>query len=155
MREAKDAASLTRPVTVRRLMPLVVPVELPVSATLSRRASVSVARDAASLTVTTAPMALEEEAMVADTSPVVATTAERPALAMHSREESAREVTDAVTTTERRVLVIPPLVTTVVGTGPVVCASPSRRVSSLQILHKCYECYISAFSLLQFASHAT
>ena len=103
MREAKDAASLTRPVTVRRLMPLVVPVELPVSATLSRRASVSVARDAASLTVTTAPMALEEEAMVADTSPVVATTAERPALAMHSREESAREVTDAVTVTVARV----------------------------------------------------
>lgn len=53
----------------------------------------------------------------------------RLARAMPSREESARGVMVAVTTTARRVLAIPPRVTTVVATGLVACASPSRRAS--------------------------
>ena len=140
----------TTPLTTPPLATVAAP-EAPPLATHSREESATEAMLADSPTVMRRVEEVEVDSLEDTTLPLV----ERPALAMHSREESAREVTDAVTTTERRVLVIPPLVTTVVGTGPVVCASPSRRVSSLQILHKCYECYISAFSLLQFASHAT
>lgn len=55
----------------------------------------------------------------------------RLARATRSREESAREVTAAVTTTARRALeILPPATTTVVATDPVACASPSRRESA-------------------------
>ena len=97
------AASHTRQEVVRRHTLVAHHPAVPASATLSRRESATVALDAVSLTETTVLMALAEEAMVVDTRPVDVITAERPALASHSSEESAREARDAVTITAARV----------------------------------------------------
>ena len=103
MKEAMDAASLTRQAMVMPHMLLVVPEELPACATHSRRVNASVVLAAVSLTETTAPM--EVEAMVVDTRPVDVIMVERYlALAMLSKGENAREVMDAATVTEAKVL---------------------------------------------------
>mmetsp|Transcript_22723 Transcript_22723/g.21948 ORF Transcript_22723/g.21948 Transcript_22723/m.21948 type:complete len:104 (-) Transcript_22723:738-1049(-) len=54
---------------------------------------------------------------------------ERPELVSLSKEESVREAMAAVTTTLKRVPVVMPPATTVVATGPVVYASPSKKES--------------------------
>jgi hypothetical protein len=53
---------------------------------------------------------------------------ERPELVSLSKEVNAREAMAAVTTTLKMVPVEMPPVTTVVATGPVVYASPSKKV---------------------------
>ena len=107
-------------------------VELPEAspyAMLSREASAREAMAADSLTAVRRVVEEEEDTPADTTLP----PAERLALATHSREESAREAMDAVITTERRVLVIPPLASSVAVTGLVACALPSRRVSAPEV----------------------
>lgn len=96
--------------------------------TLSREESAREAMDADSLTVMRREVEEEEEGFPEATTLPPET---RLARAMRSREESAREVTAAVTTTAKRALeILPPATTTVVATDPVAYASPSRRESA-------------------------
>ena len=105
MKEAMAAALLTRQAMAMPHTLPVVPEEPPACATHSRRVSASVVLAAVSLTETTAPM--EVEAMVADTRPVDVIMAERYlALAMLSKGVNVREVMDAATVTEAKVLII-------------------------------------------------
>ena len=100
--------------------------EAPLCATPSREESAREVMAADSLTAMRRVVE-EEEASLEDTTQL---PAERLALATLSKEESAREVMDAVTITARRALEILPPATTVVVTGLVACALPSRRVSA-------------------------
>ena len=100
--------------------------EAPQCATPSREESVREAMAADFLTAMRRVVVVEE-ASLEDTTQL---PAERLALATLSKEESAREVMDAVTITARRALEILPPATTVVVTGLVACALPSRRVSA-------------------------
>lgn len=95
------AASLTRQAMVMPHMLLAAPEEPQAFAMRFRRVNASVELAVVSHTEMTA--LTEVEAMVAVTRPVDVIMAERVALAMLSREESAREVMDAVTVTEAKV----------------------------------------------------
>jgi hypothetical protein len=70
---------------------------------ISLKVSVNAVPAAASLTETIVAPMVEEADTVVDISHVVVTTAERLALATPSREESAREATDADTVTAAKV----------------------------------------------------
>jgi hypothetical protein len=83
-----------------------------------------------SVTPTRVRRAVAEATQVDTTLPLV----ERLELVSLSKEVNAREVMAAVTTTLRRVPVVMLPVTTVVVTGPVVYASPSKKVIHTRII---------------------